>query len=513
MGRRNRARRASGNWQESLARGGKCLYNRPDRKGSGMSGQETEKRVLEFIREHHMADGGEGVLAAVSGGADSVCLLVILKELSKRMGIRLHAFHLNHGLRGAEADRDEKAAKDLCEKLMVPYTAVKEDVRAWTHEHGMSEEEAGRHLRYLHLEETAEKYGLSRIAVAHHMDDSAETVLFHLFRGTGLKGLSGIPPVRGNIIRPLLCLRRREIEEYLRGRGIGWCDDSTNSLSEYSRNRIRNELMPWAEEKLNGQAAAHVLAAAGIAAQADAYFEALAETILSDGRSRGVPEHAVETAVLDAQPEIVRDYLIRALIGRAAGGKKDISARHVKAVLSLTGPGGGGQTDLPGGLTARRGYRYLEILAESGGDFKEDGGPLVLAPLKDGGTAAGEFPDGGGTFVMRRFAAASVPDFSRKFPKNQCTKWFDYDKIKGNVSVRRRQQGDFFLISGGKKKSLKRYLIDEKIPREERERLFLFAEGSHILWVPGHRISEYYKISETTETILEIQICKGERHG
>ena len=114
---------------------------------------------------------------------------------------------------------------------------------------------------------------------------------------------------------------------------------------------------------------------------------------------------------------------------------------------------------------------------------------------------------------MRRFAAASVPDFSRNFPKNQCTKWFDYDKIKGNVSVRRRQQGDFFLISGGKKKSLKRYLIDEKIPREERERLFLFAEGSHILWVPGHRISEYYKISETTETILEIQICKGERHG
>ena len=271
--------------------------------------------------------------------------------------------------------------------------------------------------------------------------------------------------------------------------------------------------MPWAEEKLNGQAAAHVLAAAGIAAQADAYFEALAETILSDGRSSGVPEYAVETAVLDAQPEIARDYLIRALIGRAAGGKKDISARHVKAVLSLTGPGGGGQTDLPGGLTARRGYRYLEILAESGGDFKEDGGPLVLAPLKDGGTAAGEFPDGGGTFVMRRFAAASVPDFSRNFPKNQCTKWFDYDKIKGNVSVRRRQQGDFFLISGGKKKSLKRYLIDEKIPREERERLFLFAEGSHILWVPGHRISEYYKISETTETILEIQICKGERHG
>lgn len=478
-----------------------------------MSGQETEKRVLEFIREHHMADGGEGVLAAVSGGADSVCLLVILKELSKRLGIRLHAFHLNHGLRGAEADRDEKAAGDLCEKLMIPYTAVKEDVRAWAHEHGMSEEEAGRHLRYLHLEDTAEKYGLSRIAVAHHMDDSAETVLFHLFRGTGLKGLSGIPPVRGNIIRPLLCLRRREIEEYLRGRGIGWCDDSTNSLSEYSRNRIRNELMPWAEEKLNGQAAAHVLAAAGIAAQADAYFEALAETILSDGRSRGVPEHAVETTVLDVQPEIVRDYLIRALIGRAAGGKKDISARHVKAVLSLTGPGGGGQTDLPGGLTARRGYRYLEILAESGGHFKENGGPLVLAPLKDGGTAAGEFPDGGGTFVMRRFAAASVPDFSRNFPKNQCTKWFDYDKIKDTLSVRYRLPGDYITLKGGGRKSLKSLFIDEKIPREMRGSIPLLAEGNHVLWMIGGRISEYYKVTEQTKRILKVHLDGGTNCG
>ena len=186
------------------------------------------QKVLGFIRKNHMTDHGDGVLAAVSGGADSVCLLLLLHEMAAELGIKVFAFHMNHGIRGAEADRDERFVAELCERLNVPLTVVHEKVEEYAAEHGLSGEEAGRILRYQHLGETAKQYKCTKIAVAHHEDDDAETVLLNLFRGSGLAGLSGIRPVRENIIRPLLCVSRKEIEEYLKERELSWCEDSTN---------------------------------------------------------------------------------------------------------------------------------------------------------------------------------------------------------------------------------------------------------------------------------------------
>ena len=172
-------------------------------------------QVKEYMKEYHMAEAGDGILAAVSGGADSVCLLLVLKELETELGIHVAAFHLNHGLRGEEADRDEKYVRELCAELEVPLKVVREDVRAFAAEERMSEEEAGRVLRYRYLNEAAEELGCNKIAAAHHKDDHAETVLMNLFRGTGLRGLGGIRPVRGNVIRPILHVTRQEIETYL----------------------------------------------------------------------------------------------------------------------------------------------------------------------------------------------------------------------------------------------------------------------------------------------------------
>ena len=178
-----------------------------------MDTREYKTRVSEYMKVHRMAEEGEGILAAVSGGADSVCLLWILKELSGLHRFRLAAFHLNHGLRGDEADRDEAHVQELCEKLNVPVLVVREDVVGYAKEHGMSVEEAGRTLRYHHFSQAAEQFSCSKIATAHHQDDDVETVLMNLFRGSGLKGLGGIRPVRDNVIRPLLCLSRDEIEQ------------------------------------------------------------------------------------------------------------------------------------------------------------------------------------------------------------------------------------------------------------------------------------------------------------
>ena len=474
-----------------------------------METREYRTRVSEYMKGHRMAEEGEGILAAVSGGADSVCLLWILKELSGMHRFRLAAFHLNHGLRGDEAARDEAYVRELCEKLDVPLSVVREDVSGYAKEQGMSVEEAGRELRYQHLAQAAEQFSCSRIATAHHQDDDVETVLMNLFRGSGLKGLGGIRPVRGNVIRPLLCLSRSEIEQYLTERGITWCEDSTNRELVYVRNKIRNVLVPWIKEEVNDRAGSHVLKTSELAAEADEYFAAEAEKILRENMESG-DCIKFPTAVLDAQPHIMKTYLVRAMIARMTGSEKDISAAHIEAVCGLTGPGGGTAADMPYGLKAVRGYDVLEIrrrepcgdgsVVPGGGDRTGCNGDLL------GRAGRGNFPE------IQLETRVFPWEKGLEIPKNQYTKWFDYDKIESALCVRSRESGDYFLYSGEKRKLLKRYFIDEKIPEELRDRIPLLAEGSHVLWVIGYRISEYYKISEDTRTILEVRYAKEKKN-
>lgn len=449
-----------------------------------MDTKTTKKKVAEFVRRYQMAGSGDGVLAAVSGGADSVCLLLLLDEMREELGIRLGAFHLNHGLRGAEADRDETYVRKLCEGRGIPLTVKRVDVAAYGAEKKISEEEAGRILRYGFLEEEAAREGFSKIATAHHRNDNQETVLMNLFRGSGLGGLGGIPPVRGKIIRPLLCLGRREIEEYLGDAGLGWCEDSTNRENLYQRNKIRNELLPWIRENINGQAGEHLLKTAALAAAADEYFEGLAGRILGT-------RPWIETAVFDAQPEIVKTYLIRGMMTHAFGGTKNISESHIRSVMALLGPGNHGRTDLPGGFFAVRGYERLEIKAVDGEE-----------------KSRGEQGEGV-SYATRMFPWKK----GMEIPKTLYTKWFDYDKIKNRLIFRRRQKGDYFQIAGGKTKTVRRYFIDEKIPESQRDSVPLFADGNHILWIVGHRISEYYKVTDETKNVIEITVDKGELHG
>lgn len=471
-----------------------------------MMKQEVRQTVLHFMRKHHMADGGS-VLAAVSGGADSVCLLLLLKELKGILGIRhLEAFHLNHGLRGQEADRDEDYVKKICADWDVPLTVCRKDVAAFGRARGISTEAAGRELRYQYMEAIARKIsdreGLeTRIATAHHKDDNAETVLFHFVRGTGLLGLSGIAPVREAVIRPLLCLTRREIEEYLSESGTDWCEDSSNKESAYTRNKIRNILIPWLEKELNPRASEHILQMARVAGEADEYFAKEARRLLGDEASTGKTACRIETRLFDGQPGILKEYIVREMILRAAGGRgRDISGRHIRAVMDLLGPGRGTHADLPFGLCARRDYTHLEIMESAKASVKALAGeaPAAKNPVP----------------VDSRLQFLVFPwKKDREIPKNQCTKWFDYGKIENTLSVRTRVPGDYFQIAGGRKKALNRYFIDEKIPESERDHVLLLADGHHILWIVGYRISEYYKVTETTQTILQAVDCKGENHG
>ena len=459
-----------------------------------MNTQMWMMRVREYMKQNHMAEPGDGVLAAVSGGADSVCLLLVLKALEESLGIHVAAFHLHHGLRGAEADRDERFVRELCERLQVPLYTVREDVAGYAKAHGLSEEEAGRILRYQWLEKTAGEFGCRRIATAHHKDDQTETVLMNLFRGSGLRGLGGIRPVRElsgelTLIRPLLGINRQEIETYLLEEKEAWCEDSTNKELIYARNKVRNELIPWIREHINDRAEEHILKTAAFASQADEYFVSQAEMLLGDGFQDHEASFAeIDTALFDSQPDIMKSYLIRAMIMKVSGSAKDISARHMDAIAALDGPGGGTLVDLPYGLQAMRSYQKLIIRK---------------AAVEQNARGCGK------TLQTKVFPWKK----DMEIPKNQYTKWFDYDKINDTLSVRTREPGDYFMIGNGKTKKLHRFFIDEKIPEELRDHILLLAEGNHVLWIIGYRISEYYKVTEATRNILEVRADdKGENY-
>ena len=466
------------------------------------------KKVRDYMREHEMTAPGDAVIVALSGGADSVCLLTVLKQLATPEFL-LRAVHVHHGIRGAEADRDEAFAQKLCESLSVPLCVAYCHVPAYAAEHGLSEEEAGRILRYQVLEKEAGKWEQElpagsrvKIALAHHRDDNAETILHHLLRGSGLTGLAGIRPVQGRRIRPLLCVGREEIRAYLEAGHISWCEDSTNQSPDYTRNRIRSQVLPLLKTAVNEQAEEHILQAGQIIGQADAYLRQQAEEIWQEavcGREEDLA--AIPLTAFARQPEILKTYLIRHMLDQLHPGWKDIGSRHFTAIAELAGKPVGSRLDLPGGLMARTGYETLEIVRKTEREVS----------VKTESGADGEIH--GRQTVPELHMTVFSRQKDQEIPKNQYTKWFDYDKIKGTLSVRTRRTGDYLILPSGGSKTIARYMIDEKIPKEKREQILLLAEGSHVLWVVGFRISEYYKIEEHTENILQVTCDGGKNYG
>lgn len=449
------------------------------------------KRFLEFSEKYHMFKQGSRVIAAVSGGADSVCLLYLLILCKEELGIDVCALHVHHGLRGAEADRDASYVKRVCGEHGILCRVVCADVSEYAREHGMSTEEAGREIRYRAFQEEADRTGADRIAVAHHRDDNAETILHNLFRGSGLKGLGGIAPVRDNIVRPLLCFSREEILTYLEENGIEYCTDSTNLEDDYTRNRLRNQILPLITSAINPRAVENINRAGGMIAQADDYLSSQASAVWEDCGMEEDGRLGIPLEILEKQPPVIRTYLIMQMIRRMSGAAKDITFKHVEQVLELAFKAAGSRADLPYGLSGRRSYRELWI------EKKENGGLIGKSCPED---------------LPKPVFTVFPYEKNREIPQKRYTKWFDYDKIRGAVSVRIRKTGDFITIPGGRK-TVKSYMIDEKIPREERDRIPLLAEGNHIIWIIGYRISEYYKVTDDTKTVLQVQLDGGKNDG
>ena len=317
------------------------------------------KEVLEYIRTNRLIPEGSRVTAGFSGGADSVCLLSVLASLRRLLKFDLSAVHVNHMIRAAEAERDEAFCREFCEEKGIPFASVRVDVPAAVEKTGMSVEEAARELRYRALREKA---GDGIIAVAHHADDQAETVLFHLIRGTGLKGLSGMAPERDGIIRPLLSHDKEEILRYLSENGLPFVTDSTNADNDYARNRLRNVVIPELK-KINSGASVHIVAAGSLCREAEESLEKEAEEMLERVLIAEIPGKTAELSrkELKSSPQILRRYVIIETLRRLGVPMKDWGEAHIGALSDAVLSVSGCHADLPGGVTADNTHDTIRI--------------------------------------------------------------------------------------------------------------------------------------------------------
>ena len=362
--------------------------------------------IKRYIEKNQLICPGDGVVVGLSGGPDSVFLLYALHTLQARMGFTLRAVHVHHGIRGAEADRDEAFSAELCAKLAVPFQAVHVEAPAYAAQHGLSLEEAARILRYEALEAARQQLGQTLaarpsnasvpssmgapssfqpvraatapsapaawIAVAHHLDDQAETVLHNLVRGAGLRGLAGMENRRNHVIRPLLSIKREDILKWLEQNNILYVTDSTNADPHYTRNRIRSTVLPELRE-INPEASAHIAHSAALLREADAYFHALAlqyvdahATLTASPVS--LPEATILRSIalpvteLKEYPELVRQYVYSELLRRIGTPQKDWSAVHYRDIDRLIFGPGGAHLDLPYRMSAE--YRKKTLILQ-----------------------------------------------------------------------------------------------------------------------------------------------------
>ena len=332
------------------------------------------EKVRRFITENRLFMPGSRVVAGFSGGADSVCLLEMLRLLAPELSLTVFALHVHHGIRGEEADGDADFAAAFCGKRGIALRTVYRDIPAEARRRGMGLEEAGRLARREELARALRELSADAAALAHHKNDLAETMLFQLARGTGLAGLSGIPAKSGSFVRPLLCLTRAEIEQWLRGRKLTWREDSTNTDTAYARNRIRHEVLPELAE-VNARAVAHIAEASAEIREAAEYLESL----LPDKWRRcaaGAPECG-RSILLRAEAFLSEPPLFQRMLAREAfrrlGGLKDLGKVHVEAVLDLMRGGEGRQRNLPGMRALRTADGVLLAGEETDGPGRTDG--------------------------------------------------------------------------------------------------------------------------------------------
>lgn len=463
------------------------------------------KAVKDTIEAYGLFEEGENILIGVSGGHDSVALLHILREISKDRGYRLHIAHVNHGVRGAEADGDEDYVRKLAETYGFPFYVKKADMNRYAKERGLSSEEAGREIRYSFFREILKnKLKSGKIAVAHNKNDQAETVIMRIMRGTGIDGLKGMDFANGDIARPLLDIARSEIEMYCEEKGLEPRVDRTNFENIYSRNKVRLELIPYIESNFNPNITETLCRMSEVARRDSEFLQSFSE----EEYARTSVREKNDAVVLDNGKFKSLDIAIRHRVARLAvlkvlGNLEGLEEKHLRVLAEFSDSAGTGKSiDLFKGIKARLIYGQLHI-------EKSEKKPGIRYNYKVEIGERLEIKEIGAVLDSRVVGVESI----EKADKDAFSSFFDYDKISGDIFLRNRLPGDKvkFLGMNGRKK-LKDYFIDEKIPRDERERVPLLEVDGEIAWIVGHRSTGKAKVTPETKRVLVLEYLENKEN-
>ena len=460
------------------------------------------KKVEDFIAKHELICENDKVILGLSGGADSVCLFFLLLELRKSRPFELVVVHLNHGIREETAKLDEEFVYELCAKHDIPCFIYRENVPFIAASRKLSLEEAGRVIRREVFEKVLAEVEGAKIALAHHQNDNAETLIMNLARGARLAGMCGIHPMIGWYIRPLLCVTRKEIETWLHEKEIKYCVDETNVENTQIRNRVRNNILPLLEEQINKNVIHHMNEAMEEVRQ----FREYLEQQVRDSREKHVEERAespskallIKEEILLLCPDIIVRQVIRDCLIKVSGQDKNLISTHIDAIRELFGKQSGRRLDLPYEVEVIRCYEG--VLLQKKLNFEP-----VSYQYNLNIPGITEIPE------LDKIITCTIHEEWKKPLKEIAnlpyTKWLDCDIINDGLTIRTRNLDDYLVIDEeGNKQKLNRFLINEKIPTSRRDELPLIAVGREIVWIVGYRVNYRYRVNESTSKVLEINI-------
>jgi tRNA(Ile)-lysidine synthase len=453
------------------------------------------QQVSAVIGKHSMLAGGESVLVGLSGGPDSVCLLMLLSRIRDNLRLSIHAVYVNHNLRPEETGKEIEFCRNLCDRIGVPFLLKSIDVASYAGQFQLNRQEAARELRYRAFEEAAFEVKADRIALAHNADDQVETFFMRLLRGSGPKGLSGIPPKRGKIIRPLIETARSSIEKFLEDEKLLFVVDSSNRQMHYLRNRLRNLLVPELKA-LNPNLTATLLNTVSILQEEERFFGILVNKALMKMISRKTDER-IELFI--APMEVLDTVILRRVLRRAieeTRGLRGTGYVHIEAIIRLIRGGlSGDRLYLPKGVRVIRGYSLLVITSAPPAKIGEyELQPPADLAIREAG------------LVIR----ASIEEKAQKPGDGKSSVVLDADTVFFPLWVRARRNGDFFFPLGfGRRKKLQDFFVDLKVPRDERNCVPVVLSGDDIVWVAGHRADERFRVTERTKRFLKLSLLQG----
>ncbi len=450
--------------------------------------ERTEQKFLKFIDDQSLISPGEKLLVGLSGGPDSVFLLHLLNKFRSRLKIEISAIHINHGLRGKDADEDENFCREYCLNRNIDIESVKKNVRSFSKRNSFSLEEAGRILRYREFNKALKRKNLDKIVTAHNANDNTETVLLNLIKGTGLDGISGIPVKRENIIRPILCFTKEDILGYLNRNEISFRIDKSNEEFNFERNYLRNKILPLIKDRLNPSVDSAILISSE-------NFRSIKDYILvnetetfknikkdSSGNLRIWIEDLKSTKVA------LRGFLLKTLLERELNIQ--IFSNDIKKIFSLVNAQAGKQIELSGGIMVFREREYLKIIT---GFHNAEDYTVKISIGENTNTPAGE--------LSIKKCDRSSPVYSN----NKNKEYISADAVSDEFTIRRWKEGDSFYPLGMRgSKKVSDFLNEQKVESSGKKNHLILLNENKVVWVIGLRIDDRFKITSSTQKILEL---------